>query len=93
MKFREAWNRVLWWALLAGASVSAIGAQDHAVVPVGSADLPEVARSLPLGGELRIEGVVLEEGTGPTALNLRRFRVFTPEAKIVGVTDREGPRP
>lgn len=83
MNFGVAWNRALCWVFLSGAVVSAVGAQDHKVVSAHSADLPEVARSLPLGGELRVEGIVLEEGAGSTALILRRFRVFTPEAKIV----------
>lgn len=77
------WATTLGWILLAYAVVSSASAQDRAVVSVGSAALPGVAGSVPLGGELRIEGAVVEEGAQPTALNLRRFRVYAPQARIV----------
>lgn len=83
MRFGVVRNRVLCCILLGTAMVSAVGARDLEVVSAMAADLPEIARSLPVGGELRIEGLVLGEGAASTALNLKRFRVFTPEAKIV----------
>ncbi|HEX2253067.1 MAG TPA: M12 family metallo-peptidase [Thermoanaerobaculia bacterium] len=42
-----------------------------------------LARELPLGSALRVEGMVLEAGAQPAALELRRFQVFTPDASIV----------
>jgi hypothetical protein len=44
---------------------------------------PDYARAIPIGGELRIEGAVLEPGGLPEAFELERFRVFAPDARIV----------
>ena len=83
MKPGMVWSAVLWCCLgMAGAARFA-AAQDSVAVPIGSTDLPEIGRALPLGGGLRIEGVVLDPDLPSTILDLRRFRVFSPEARIV----------
>jgi hypothetical protein len=45
-------------------------------------ELAAVAHSLPLGGKLEVQGLSFIEGS-TVILNLQRFQVFTPDAKIV----------
>ncbi|MDH3522948.1 MAG: zinc-dependent metalloprotease [Acidobacteriota bacterium] len=58
--------------------------------------LAEIARGVPTGGVLRIEGITVPGG-GTTALELERFRVFSPAARILvhapeGLEARQAPR-
>jgi len=50
--------------------------------------LQALAREVPISGELRIEGAILEPGGPPEAFELERFRVFAPDARIVVHGDR-----
>ena len=97
MRFRSLWMVISCGVLCVNARMAAADAESLAVVPFNSADLPAVARSVPVDGELRIEGVFVDEGGAPTALVLRRFRVFTPDAKIIvhgeGGTETSLPAP
>lgn len=58
-------------------------AADRAVRGVASLDLETTALALPLAGSLRLEGLTLEGEGPPAVLELKRFRVFTPEARVV----------
>ncbi len=58
-------------------------AADRAVRGIASLDLENTALALPLEGTLRLEGLALEAEGPPAALELRRFRVFAPDARVV----------
>jgi hypothetical protein len=66
--------------------VPASAGADQAAAPEVSFDssvLPAVARQVPLGGVLRLEGVPLEDGAKPAELVLERVRVFADDARVV----------
>jgi len=52
-------------------------------VAFDSTSLPAVARQVPLGGSLRLEGVPLDAGAKPAELVLERVAVFADDAKVV----------
>ena len=54
----------------------------QAIVDAAQPDLPEVAKGLPRGGRLRVQGIAIESETAD-ALDLSRFRVFSSDAQIV----------
>lgn len=54
-----------------------------ATVSIDNPALPLLVRGLAIGGGVRVEGVVLEVGGSAVALELARFRVFAPDARIV----------
>ncbi len=56
---------------------------NRAVRGVASLDLESAALALPLEGTLRLEGLHLEAEGPPAALELERFRVFAPGARVV----------
>ncbi len=56
---------------------------DRAVRGVASLDLESTALALPLAGTLRLEGFQLEAEGPPAALELERFQVFAPDARVV----------
>ncbi len=58
-------------------------AADRAVRGATSPDLETAALALPLAGTLRLEGLALEPEGPPVALELERFRVFAPGARVV----------
>jgi len=62
-------------------------APESALVDAFSApEIARTARTLPLGGRLRLEGIVLDPSTPsaqPEGLELHRVEVFTPDAEIV----------
>jgi len=55
-------------------------------------DLPTVAQGVPKGGALRVFGLELDQH-GPVDLELRRFRVFDPNAQLLGEDDTLLPIP
>lgn len=57
-------------------------AADRAVVRFDSPELPAVARQVPRGGGLRLEGLALRSTKELAVLELERFRVFTEDARI-----------
>ncbi len=58
-------------------------AANRTVRGVASLDLEITALALPLDGSLRLEGLPLESDGPPAALELKRFRVFAPDARVV----------
>ncbi len=59
------------------------GAEDRTVRGIASLDLESVSLALPLEGTLRLEGFQLESEGPAVALELERFRVFAPNARVV----------
>jgi hypothetical protein len=47
------------------------------------AEIARAARGLRLGARLQLEGVTLEPGSTPEGLDLERFEVFAPDARVV----------
>jgi len=73
----------LCWALALATTIAATAAAAPPTLQWSDPALAGLARTVPIGGELRIEGAVLEKNGPPEALELERFRVFAPEARIV----------
>ncbi len=67
-------------------------AADPISVSAVRADLPDVARGVPRGGALRVSGLALDKH-GPVELELERFTVFLPDAKILGLHGESLPVP
>ena len=85
---------VLILGLFLPAVVSAADALDGpASIAAASPDLAATARRVPLEGALRLTDLQLEGQPGTSDLELERFRVFTPDARIVvdGRTERPVP--
>jgi len=70
-------------ALALAAAIAATAAAAPPTLQWSDPALAPLARAMPIGGELRIEGASLEPGGPPETLALERFRVFAPEARIV----------
>jgi hypothetical protein len=73
----------LWCALGLAAGLTGTATAASPVVQWLDPELLVTARAIPIGGELRIDGAVLEPGGSPEAFELERFRVFAPDARIV----------
>ena len=73
----------LWWTLALVAFAIRTAAAAPPTLQWSAPELSSQARSVPIGGGLRIEGATLEPGGQPEALELERFRVFAPDARIV----------
>jgi len=70
----------------ASAPVQEAGQEPALVNAFSIPEIARTARTLPLGGRLRLEGIVLDPSTPsaqPQSLELHRVEVFTPEAQIV----------
>ena len=73
----------LWWAFMVASAIAATAAAGSPTLQWSDPALVGLARAVPIGGELRIEGAVLEPGGSPAVLELERFQVFAPDARIV----------
>jgi hypothetical protein len=73
----------VWCALALAAAMADSASAASTTVRWSDPGLAALARELPIGGRLRIEGAVLEPGGQPEAFELERFRVFAPDARIV----------
>ena len=85
---------VLTLVLLLPAVASAATAPDGPTsITAASPDLIATARRVPLNGALRLTALQLEGLPAPSDLLLERFRVFTPDARIVIDGTKERPVP
>jgi hypothetical protein len=73
----------LWWALVLATAVAATATAASPTVLWSDPALAGLTRAVPIGSTLRIDGAILEKNGPPEALELERFRVFAPEARIV----------
>lgn len=84
IRFRPTHSRAsLRWAFMLATAIAATAAAGSPALQWSDPGLAVQARSIPIGGELRIEGAPLEPGGPPETFELERFRVFAPEARIV----------
>lgn len=60
-----------------------VSAQQTVALAASRPDLPAMARAVPMGGLLRLEGLALDGASEPARVDLERFRVFSPEARVV----------
>jgi hypothetical protein len=65
------------------AAVGAVAAAAPPTLRWSDPGFSEYARAIPIGGDLRIDDAILEAGGPPEALELERFRVFAPDARVV----------
>ena len=73
----------IWCALVVAVATAGAATAASPTRQWSDPSLAELARAVPIGGELRIEGAVLDPGGPPEAIDLERFRVFSPDARIV----------
>ena len=73
----------LWCALMLATAIAATAAAASPTLQWSDPALMGLARAVPIGGEVRIDGAVLEPSGPPEAFELERFRVFAPDARIV----------
>jgi len=73
------------WIFLVLAVCQAIAGEVR--VSASSADIQDLARSLSFGESLVLTDVLLSEQRGPQELELKRFRVFSPHARVILNTD------
>jgi hypothetical protein len=67
----------------AGAQGDPPGPAEAQVDAHSTAEIARAARGLGLGARLHLEGLTLEPAAPPVGLDLERFEVFAPEARIV----------